>query len=243
MNRAWVMLAAVSLAVWPAAPAWAGEQTGTRQSTRLYTAPDPDAGGGIRARVMRPDKPLRQGFAVPSENPRRVYQGRVSSGGTHIVFEGLPVARYDLMLLYDDEFYEGFTLTRQPDTLSESDRESIAAAIMKSVPFFDTKQIHRCQGVTGRGGRAMCVLQELRTGRILTQAATVMAGYQIRSIKLAMLEEVGPVGWQLARTREIVRTEVGPNDRKGLLGHRHSEQLSGIRVTDSVRDLGELRLE
>jgi len=221
----------------------AGEKSGTTQSTHLYTEPDATVAGGIRAVIVAtPIKPVRHVFATGADDPSRCYKGAVDNDGLTVTFRGLPPAKYDLVVVFDDAIAEGFTLSRTDGTLTDADRRSIEDAIMKSVPFFDTKQIHRCRGVTGSDGKAACVLQELRTKTILTQAATELTGYQIRSLKLAMLEEVGGGRWQLGRTREILRTEVAPYDVRGLLSCRYHQELSDVRVTDAVKDLGELRL-
>jgi len=226
----------ITLCIWlsSVAVAMPGQYTGTRQSSRLYTAPDPSAGGGIHARLINSAPPMLQVFAVPADNPLRVYQGAIGADGHEFSFKGLPVAKYDLMLVSRDQFTEGFTLSAEPDTLTEKDRERIAAAIMKSIPFFDTKQIHRCIGITGSGGKACCVLQEVRTRPITLQDATEHADIQVRSIKLAFLEDAGSAGWQLVQTREILRTEVTPSDRQGVLPHGYNPRLHGIRVTDSI---------
>ncbi len=223
--------------------ALAGERSGTVQSTRLYTPPDPNATGGIRATVKFPDKPLAQVFALPPQDVTRVYRGAVGADGRSFTFHGLPVGKYDLVVLYEDGFYEGLTLTRDADQLTDRDRELIATVITRAVPFFDTKAIQRCAGTTGADGKARCVLQELRTKKILAQSAEELKGYQIRSIKLAWLEDVGIVGWQLVNTREIVRQEVAPGARKGVLPHYYRTELGDIRVIDAMKDLGPLNLQ
>jgi hypothetical protein len=220
----------------------AGKVTGTQQSSRLYTKSDPAASGGIHAKLVAFANPVQQVFAIDNGNPKLIYQGTVSEDGKEIQFTGLPAAIYDLVLVASDRFYEGCRLARDPDTLTDRDRQAIAFTINKSVPFFDTKKIHRCEGVSGRNGKARCVLQEVRTHPVTLQDATIRTDIQVRSIKLAFLEDVGEVGWQLVQTREIVRTEVGPRDMKGLLPHCYLPVLGGIRVVDTDKDFGELNL-
>ena len=220
----------------------AGKVTGTRQSSRLYTKSDPAARGGIHARLAACANPVQQVFAIDNGNPKFVYQGTVSEDGKEIRFTGLPTAIYDLVLVASDRFYEGCRLARDPDTLTDRDRQFIAFTINKSVPFFDTKKIHRCEGTTGRNGKARCVLQEVRTHPVMLQSGVERTDIQVRSIKLATLEDVGETGWQLVQTREIVRMEVGPQDMKGLLPHCYLPVLGNIRVVDTDKDLGELNL-
>jgi len=220
----------------------AGKVTGTQQSSRLYTKCDPAAPGGFHARLVAFANPVQQAFAIDNGNPKLVYQGTVTEGGKEIQFTGLPTAIYDLVLVAPDRFYEGCRLARDPDTLTDRDRSNIAFTVNKSVPFFDTKKIHRCEGATGRNGKVRCVLQEVRTHPVTLQDATVRTDIQVRSIKLAFLEDVGEIGWQMVQTREILRTEVGPTDIKGILPHCYLPVLGGIRVVDTDKDLGELNL-
>jgi len=235
-QRPWiaVLAAIVSGAV-------AGSVTGTKQSTRLYTAPDPSARGGLALRLPASAPALAAAVAVPALSRERAYLGRVAPDGRSAQFEGLPVDRYDLLLVFDDWFAEGFLLSRDPDTLSDSDRRAIRETVNRSVPFFDTKALHRCEGVGGRNGHAAAVLQEVRTRPVTLQDASVRTDIQIRSLKLAFFEEVGP-GWHLVRTRELLRQEVGPGQTKGVLRHVFAPSLQGVRVMDSIRDLGELEL-
>ena len=69
------------------------------------------------------------------------------------------------------------------------------------------------------------------------------ADLQVRSFKLALLEDVGPAGWQVTRTREILRQEVAAGEPRGLLPCKFNPALSGIRVIDTVKDLGEIVLK
>lgn len=220
----------------------AGKVTLTQQSSRLYTRSDAAARGGIHARLVAFANPVQQVFAIDNGNPKLIYQGTVAEDGKEIRFTGLPAAIYDLVLVASDRFYEGCRLAHDPATLTDRDRQAIALTINKSVPFFDTKKIHRCEGMSGRNGRVRCVLQEVRTHPVTLQDATIRTDIQVRSIKLAFLEDVGEVGWQMVQTREIVRTEVGPQDMKGLLAHCYLPVLGGIRVVDTDKDLGELNL-
>lgn len=233
----------VGLLIASVALAWAGRYSGTRQSGHLYASPDPSAGGGIAGRIESPQKTIFRICAVNAHDPDKVYKGRILGEGNEFRFAGLPVGKYDLVVVYEDRFYEGLTLNSGENTLSGQDREQIAESIMASVPFFDKKKIHRCSGRTGKRGKARCVLQEVREGLTLMQSAENLGGGKIqpRSFKLTMLEDVG-IGWQLMDTREIVRMEAGPDDRKGIVPHAYVEKLAGIRVLDDIKDMGMLDL-
>lgn len=211
------------------------------QSTRLYTQPAPSATGGINGRIKE-HKKLLDVFAVPSDNHKLVYRGAISTNGNEFSFAGLPVAKYDLMLVCPNGFYEGFKLTDEADSLTAKDRKMIEAIVKKSVPFFNVKKIHRCEGTTGRNGTARCVLQEVRTLPVMDQEGILHPEYQVRSIRLASLEDVGTAGWQLVNTREIIRMEAGADDVKGILPHTCLPALGRIRVVDEVKELGEIEL-
>jgi hypothetical protein len=218
----------------------AGKYTGTRQSTRLYTHSDSSAGGGIEGTVT--NRVLVDAFAMDTANSDYLYKAKIYDNGRKFEFNGLPVGVYDLMLLCADKFYEGMTLSREPNTLTKKDLDSITTIVKKSVPFFNIKKIHRYKGTTGRAGKAKCVVQNMRTKTVMLQDASQCSDIQIRSIKLTFLEDVN-VGWQLVKTREIVRTEVAPGMKKGLLESSFMPELQRIRVIDSVKDLGILNLD
>jgi hypothetical protein len=76
----------------------------------------------------------------------------------------------------------------------------------------------------------------------MLQSGEERSDIQVRSIKLALVEDVGTIGWSLVNTREIVRQEVRASDVKGLLAHRYNPKLGGVRVIDTVKDLGTLAL-
>ncbi len=197
-------------------------------SSFLYTQPDEAAPGGIRGRIIAPRQPIRRILAVPSAQPEQVYDGQITGPDRQeFSFSGLPMGRYDLFVVYNDRFYEGLVLSRREDTLTTEDRQQIADIIDRSERFFSVKIIHRLEGQTGRGGAA--------------RAVTTFGRENLRrTYKLVLLRQVGP-GWQVERSRELYPREI---EREPIeTPHQHSEVLSGIRVTDSVRDLGDLRLQ
>lgn len=227
-----------------AAMAAAGPYTGTQQSSRLYTPPDPAAPGGLRGALELPaGRTVQEVLAVSRSDPIRVYRATVDRSTASFVLEGLPVGYYDLVVWCSDAFYEGLVLWREPSTLTEQEREAVTAHLKDCVPFFDTKRVHRCEGRGGPAGQARCVLQEVRTRPVTLQDASVRSDIQIRSLKLAWLEEVGGGRWQLGGTRELVRQEVGPGDARGVLPHYFSERLRGFRVVDAVREVGVMSLK
>jgi hypothetical protein len=247
MKTRWMLVAALAAAAC-GGPAARGaddkpyKPTGTKQSSQLYTAPDPSAAGGLRGVVKAPKQPLTAVFALDADNSAKLYQGTILPDGHTFEFKGLPVAKYDLFVLFPNEFFEGITLTRDEDTLEKKDRDFIEGTVMRSSPFFNEKKIHRIAGTTGREGKAGIVLQELRSRPVTLQDASVRSDIQIRSLKKGFFEDVGAVGWHLTLSREIVRQEVGGAMPKGLILGNHVPSLGRLRVIDAVKDLGELDL-
>lgn len=212
-----------------------------REHARLYTSPDPAAAGGIEGRIDTPGEPIRQVLAIPPAHPERVYRGKVSgSGKTNFSFAGLPMGRYDLLVIYDKAIYEGLQLMRGESTLTTVDLEQIEDIIQRSEPFFNLKTIHRVEGQTGRGSdaRAICTFARDKPAEMYT--GPVRRTGMRRTNKLVLLRQVGP-GWQVKRTRDLFPVWADKKEDLGLR-HHYNVALSGIRVTDHVRDLGALNL-
>lgn len=223
MKHALLMIAALALA---------GAALAERD--RLYTATDPLAKGGIRGTVATPMLPIRQILAIPPDEPRLVYEGRVTDSDCRaFLFEGLPMRKYDLVVIYEDRFYEGLRLHRGENTLTREDRAKINETVQASEPFFTKKFIHRVEGATGRGNFARCVCTFLRD-----RPSDGGSGYR-RTLKLIILKDVGP-GWQFVRARDLYPLYVDPTFAQPP--HHYTDALTGIRVTDTIKDLGELRL-
>ncbi len=212
-----------------------------KERHRLYTPPDPAASGGISGAITRPAKPILQILAMPPDEPELVYEGQVTGSNRQgFLFEHLPLAKYDLLVIYEREFYEGLELSYEPDTLTDKDRQSISYIVNASDPFFNKKVIHRVAGTTGRGNVARCVVTQYRDG-----PGTVSADYEAlkgvsrRTFKLIWLKDVG-VGWQVVQKRDLYPVTVALD----LLtpSHHFTKVLSRIRVTDHVKNLGELVL-
>lgn len=211
---------------------------------RLYTTPDANATGGIEGRVAYPERPIEQILAIPSDAPQLAYQGVVDGADRRSFrFDGLPMRSYDLVVIYDDAFYEGLRLRRGESTLTDDDLAKIKAMIDKSEPFFTVKTIHRMEGTTGRGGlaRGICTfLRDAKSGFALAKqdGKWEREDYR-RTFKLVMLKDVGP-GWQIVRTRDLYPVWSEPD--RPMPRHAYRRELARIRVADRVKDVGELDL-
>ena len=217
----------------------------SNERIRLYTEPDPSAPGGITGRIASPQKALLQVLAIPPDAPEKVYAAKLDGEGTEFRFTGLPMRKYDLIAIFEDSFYEGLQLHRGESTLTPDDLEKIEEIITRSEPFFTKKVIHRVEGETGRANLSRCITTFVREKSSITyidpsNAAKSGKGYFRRTFKLVLLKDVGP-GWQIARARDLYPKWVDP--KVGLPSHHFSEALSGIRVADKIKDLGELDLD
>lgn len=207
---------------------------------RLYTKPDPDAAGGIKALVVSPSAEIEAVFACPPDEPRLVYQGLVlGSQKQEFLFEGLPMRKYDIMVVYPKSMYEGFQLERNIDTLTALDKKKLKYTIDKAEPYFNKKIIYRMEGTTGRGNEARLIATYLRDRGSANSARGGSQGGLRRTFKLVMLKDVGP-GWQVVRARDLY--PIWTTKDKVIATHHYSRALSNIRVTTSIKDLGNIRL-
>lgn len=222
---------------------WIGVATDEElEHKRLYTNPDPMATGGLEGRITSPSGPVRQILAVSAAHPERVYRGTfLDEGRRQFRFEGLPMDRYDLVVIFENAAYEGLRLTRGRNTLTRQDLQQIDDIVQRSEPFFTVKVIHRVEGQTGRGNQARAFVTMARDKEAEMYEVIERFGYR-RTHKLIILQQVGP-GWQIARARDLYPIWV-EFDEKPLLrpAHYHRPALSGFRVTDEVRDLGNIAL-
>jgi hypothetical protein len=214
------------------------------ERTRLYTAPDAASKGGLKGRVTKPALPIEQILATPTADPEKVYQGEVSGTKREAFeFKGLPVGKYDLVVVFENEFYEGLQFQRDKSTLTPDDLAKIGASIEKSEPYFPKKVVHRIEGETGRGNaaRAVCTyFREKGSDLLLTQFEGGFFRPDFRrTFKLVLLKDVGP-GWQITRARDLY--PIWSDPKRPLPQHHFSAQLSSIRVADELKDLGELDL-
>jgi len=214
------------------------------ERSRLYKKGDPANGGGLKGVVGSPALPIEEILAVSADDVEQVYAGEVGGAQRNeFQFRGLPVGKYDLVVIYASEFYEGLLLNREASTLVSEDTAKIDASIQKSEPFFLKKFIHRVEGESGRGRGARAVCTYLRDkgpepGAEAPQDAGARSGFR-RTFKLVLLKDVGP-GWQIVRARDLY--PVWMNPKAPLPSHKFSTALHQMRVADQMKDLGVLQL-
>jgi hypothetical protein len=209
---------------------------------RLYTKPDPQAPGGLKGSIVSPDTRIRQILAIPRSKQNHAYRGELDSSRRNFHFKGLPMDIYDLVVIFDTRVYEGIRLSREDSTLTSQDLEQINDILQRSEPFFTIKHIHRVQGQTGRGNQSMAFVTFARDRKArMYEGPVVRDGYR-RTHKLVTLKQVGP-GWQVERTRDLFPIWIEDNEKHlFVLKHDFSSQLAGIRITNSIRDMGALSL-
>jgi hypothetical protein len=210
-----------------------------KEHSRLYTPPDMSASGGIAGKIINPAMPIVQILAMPPDEPRFVYEGQISGANRQeFTFGYLPMSKYNLFVIYENEFFEGLQLSFDPDTLTDKDRQSITKIVNESDPFFNKKTIHRIAGTTGRGNLARCVVTQYRDGPgTVTADYEALKGQGRRTFKLIWLKDVG-VGWQVVQKRDLYPVTVDLRLLKPK--HHYSDLLSNIRVTDKVKNLGDI---
>ena len=222
----------------------------SQERHRLYTETNPADNGGIKGVIADPHKPILQILAMPPEEPRFVYQGKVTGNDKQgFLIESLPMAVYDLFVIYADEFYEGLELHPKASTLTTEDLKKINYIVTESEPFFTKKIVHRVEGTTGQGNLSRCLVTFLRD-KASSGFASHRAGLEYmvdqsnlgwrHTFKLIWLKDVGP-GWQVVQARDLY--PVWMKTGSPLPKHRYSEKLSRIRVTDSIKDLGTISMD
>ena len=243
----------------------------THVGINLYSKTDPGASGGIKGVIAEAPSEVLGVVAMPQKFPNiaaledvegglstknarninkdmtnQVYLAELGSDNAFSL-SGLPPGKYDLFVLCENCFYEGLLLSREENTLTDADTQSIKAKITESNPFFNVKNQYRMEGQTGSSGKARVIEQEVRTLPVTLQNADVLTHIQIRSIKLCLMESIGTknlgVHWEVKKTREITRQEVGPPDTKSVIPGYFSKSLQGIRVSTSIKDVGSIILK
>ena len=210
----------------------------------LYKKPDPSNTGGLKGRIGSPVLPIEEILAVSADDVEQVYEGEVSGPQRNqFQFNSLPVGKYDLVVIFASEFYEGLRLTQNNTTLSPEDLTKIDASIQKSEPFFTKKFLHRVEGETGRGQGARTICTYFRAKEAASEAETVEAAQNRsatrRTFKLVLLKDVGP-GWQIVRARDLYPVWINP--KAALPAHKFHQALQQLRVADQMKDLGIIQL-
>lgn len=199
---------------------------------RIYTAPDPAANGGLRGTV---NFPLTHALAVEHDRTH-VYRADLPDPKT-FRFDGLPTGKYDLVLVTQDgAVYEGLALGDEKKDLPAGSMENLKKRVAAQDAFFNRATIHRL-GFDGEN--ALVFVERIRDKGILKQDATTLKA-TLRRLEIIELAQAGD-DWQVTTNRHLLREEQplgGVND----LRHAYVRELGNLRVIDTVKDLGSLKL-
>jgi hypothetical protein len=214
------------------------------ERTRLYTKTDPANAGGLKGHIAKPEIPVEEILALPTDNLEEVYEGQVTGPKRDTFeFKNLPVGKFDLIVIYPAAFYEGLQLNRDASTLTPEDLAKIDATVQKSEPYWTKKIVHRVEGETGRasGARAIITFARDKGSNLLMETYQGKSSRDDfrRTFKLVLFKDVGP-GWQVVRARDLYPVWTDP--KRALPEHHFSTALNQIRVADEVKDLGALDL-
>jgi len=119
--------------------------------------------GGMKGEITRPAFPILQILAIPPDEPRCVFKGTVTGPRQNgFSFSGLPMRKYDLVVIYDSSFYEGLNLHREENTLTENGSRQDRCDHSRNQSPISKKRSSPLEGTTGRGNVARCICTYLR---------------------------------------------------------------------------------
>ena len=206
---------------------------------RLHTKPDPNCKGGITGILPISKDAVDIVLAMPITNPKLCYKAEIpSSGNASFIFEGLPSAKYDLIVICKNIVYEGLSLHPEKSTLKSSDLKDMQKHLDESEPFYPLKKMNRIQGSTGHmKGTAQAFITFIRNKRSMDYGYRMYDSHRRRFVR-GKLDQVGP-GWQLSMVRVLYTEFVKPGDY--FIPVKYSDSLNSIRVGRSVKDLGRIK--
>jgi hypothetical protein len=204
------------------------------QAGRIYTAPDPNATGGIAGNA---GTPLTHAMAV-EHSREHVYLATLGDGGQSFRFEHLPVGKYDLVLVSKDgAVYEGLALGGPADGISAVSRKNLETRISLADSFFNLYAIHRL-GL--EDSTVLAFVERISTKHVLKQSGEAL-NQNLRRLEVIELHQASD-DWQMVATRHLYREGEEIVDNPSFFKHAAVPALGNLRVVDSVKDLGALPL-
>lgn len=201
---------------------------------RIYTKPD-DADTGMISGSVK-GAVLTHALAVERDR-MRVYRAVLDGAGTGFRFERLPIGRFDLVLVTNDNrLIEGLGMGSTPD-LSEDRGQHLEQGVTKADSFFNRHIRHRT-GIEGEV--ALVFVERVRDRQILRGSGEEIDAY-LRRLEIIELHEAGDE-WQMVKTRHIFREETPKIKGIPFLVHQHVAALGGLRIASAPRDLGVIDL-
>lgn len=204
---------------------------------RIYTVPNPSDAGGIEGRV---DVVL--GFAIALNHDRtRSYLGTLSEGGKAFRFSNLPTGKYDLVLLAKDRVaYEGLELgDAEFSTLPPQSLKNLEDRVEKSDKFYNRYKIHRVK-LDADGVHAYGFIERIRDRNILKQSGEKLDA-NLRRFEVITFEKATDT-WQLREARHLYREGEPIENAPPFFRDRFVPELGNLRIVDSVKALGSVKL-
>lgn len=197
---------------------------------RIYTKPAAADQGVLTGRVT--GGKLSHAIAVERDR-KRVFLAELDGDKTRFRFPGLPVGRYDVVLVTDDgRLLEGLALGNEPSPDDES-AGNATRRVAEADSFFNRHKTHRA-GVAD--GVVLAFVERIRDREILRGSGERVNACLRRLEIMEMREAAGD--WQTTGTRHLLREEIPLEPSPAFLRHRFVSALGGIRMVDSARDLG-----
>lgn len=229
LSRLWFVCSLIACGLVPGAVARA------ENTNNFYTKPKPDAAGGITGKV---DRALFIAIALERDRTSS-YKALLEDGGTRFVFKGLPTGKYDLLFVTkDDHLVEGLFLGEPGTSVTGESYERFEERIRAADGFFNKFQIQRF-GLIQDGAKILALIERMRDKAALTQGGEALGG-AVRRLEIAQFDRSKDT-WAFLVNRHLYREQEAPGKTQFLTSH-HVPQLSGIRVIESVKDIGAIAL-
>ena len=202
---------------------------------RIYNASDPSAHGGIDGKIEHVT--LTHAIAVDHER-LKVFRGDISSDGSGFHFGGLPVGKFDLVIITKTgDVFEGLELGEPIATLHPVSRKNLETRISKQDAFFNRYILHRA-GIVG--DQIFAFVERLRDHPTVKQSGEALNA-DVHRLEIITLTQATD-DWQQTDTRHIYREPEPKRPNHPFLQHVHIPALGNIRVVDSVKQLGTIPL-
>jgi hypothetical protein len=194
------------------------------------------ATGGIAARV---DQELTHAIALNRDRVQ-CFRGDLSDGGKAFRIGGLPIGKYDLILVTKSgTIYEGIDLGADASRLPAISKQNTETRIGKADTFFNKVKILR-NGLIEDGEKQLLLVERLRDKEILKQSGEVLKA-NLRRLEVVELIKAAD-DWQFLNTRHVYREEAPVGPGMVFFADKYVAGLGNVRVIDSVKDLGTLAL-
>lgn len=205
------------------------------QAGRIYTAPDPAATGGITGRAS---EELTHAIAIEHDRVR-VYRADLNDSGRAFRFEHLPIGKYDLVLFSKSgSIGEGLALGA-PASLPAPSAHNLETRIATADGFFNHSVVHRT-GIDPTGDTLLAFVERYRANNVLKQNADAL-GQMVRRFEVIELTRATD-DWQMTNTRHIYREGEPIPDTPQFRKTVQLPSLGGVRIIQTVKDLGEIAL-